>query len=133
MGVEAGREDGCAAPLGRLSSAGIGPANCAAGSEDGEDDVDGRLHYLIFSRSERNEEDCRTVLQAGGNVAVVFRRAPFPATWLGFPVIDGDQNDLRFRDPPGVVVGLTAKGTAKRDYTGFVVDGHSDRYPLVVI
>jgi hypothetical protein len=35
--------------------------------------------------------------------------------------INGDENDLRFLDPKGVVVGLTAKGKAKSDTSGFVV------------
>ena len=37
------------------------------------------------------------------------------------PVINGDSTDLRFLDPDNVVVGLTAKGKAKTDTTGFVV------------
>lgn len=37
-------------------------------------------------------------------------------------VIDGDLNDLRFLDPKGVVVGLSAKGSlAKNDKSGFVI------------
>jgi hypothetical protein len=39
-----------------------------------------------------------------------------------FPVIDGDLSDLLFKNPsPVVVVGLRAKGFAKDDDTGFVV------------
>ncbi len=79
-------------------------------------------YFLTFSRSECNESDCRAVLQAGGSVAVVFRSKPLPPTWRGYPVIDGDETDLRFLDPPNVVVGLTAKGTGKDDVSGFVVD-----------
>ncbi len=76
--------------------------------------------HLTFSRSEINEADCLEVLAAGGNVAVVF--ADRPATWNGYPVIDGDQHDLRHLDPKGVVVGLSPKGLkAKRDTSGFVV------------
>jgi hypothetical protein len=41
---------------------------------------------------------------------------------LGRPVINGDADDLRFLDPEGVVVALYAKGKAKKDNTGFVVD-----------
>lgn len=62
-------------------------------------------------------------LQAGGNAAVVFatpKGQALPATWNGFPVVDGDLTDARFLDPRGVVVGLHAKGKAKRDRTGFV-------------
>ena len=76
-------------------------------------------YQLTFSKSEVNEDVCLEVLKAGGNVAVVFKNQP--TTWKGFPVIDGDDSDLRFNDGKGVVVGLTAKGDAKNDTTGFVV------------
>jgi hypothetical protein len=80
-------------------------------------------YHLTFSRSEVNEADSRRALAAGHNVTVVFRRPPFPATFWGYPVIDGDRNDLRFRDPSPCVVALKAKGAgARRDTTGFVLD-----------
>jgi len=85
--------------------------------------LDGKLpsnYSLTFSRSEANESQCLEVLKRGGNVAVVFRKS-LPTHWHGYPVINGDENDLRFLDPKGVVVGLTAKGKAKTDTTGFVV------------
>jgi len=85
--------------------------------------LDGKLpsnYSLTFSRSEANESQCLEVLKRGGNVAVVFRKS-LPTHWNGYPVINGDENDLRFLDPKGVVVGLTAKGKAKTDTTGFVV------------
>ena len=37
-----------------------------------------------------------------------------------YDVIDGDATDLRFKDAKGVVVGLKAKGGARKDTTGFV-------------
>lgn len=86
--------------------------------------LDGKLpsnYSLTFSRSETNETQCLEVLKRGGNVAVVFRSKVLPTHWNGYPVINGDENDLRFLDPKGVVVGLTAKGKAKTDTTGFVV------------
>lgn len=62
-------------------------------------------------------------LAAGMRVAVVFRdRASIPASFLGVPVVDGDDSDLRPYDPQGVVVALYAKGPAKKDRSGFVVD-----------
>jgi hypothetical protein len=54
-------------------------------------------------------------------MAVVFRKA-IPAEFMGRPVVNGDETDLRFLDAPGVVVALKAKGPAKRDTSGFVVD-----------
>jgi hypothetical protein len=75
-------------------------------------------HYILSVAPPRA---ARTVLDRGGNVAVVFRRH-LPAHWHGVPLIDGDDTDLRFLDPEGVVVDLRAKGSAKYDTTGFVVD-----------
>jgi hypothetical protein len=81
-------------------------------------------YHLTFSRSEANEEECRRALAAGHNVTVVFRKPPFPATFWGYPVIDGDQSDLRFLDPAPCIVGLKAKGAgARRDASGFVLPG----------
>lgn len=90
-------------------------------------------YHLTFSRSEENGEQCRAVLSSTkpGNVAVVFRtRNPrkwnageLPTEFMGFPVHDGDNSDLRFLDPPGVVVALRAKGKSRKDKTGFVVRG----------
>jgi hypothetical protein len=79
-------------------------------------------YHLTFSRSETNEADCKRVLAAGGNVAVVFAGA-FPATYLGAPVVSGDEHDLRHLDPKGgVVIALSPKGNrAKADSSGFVV------------
>lgn len=77
--------------------------------------------HVTFSRSESNEAQCRTVLNAGGNVAVVFG-SEMPETYLGHRVIDGDKHDLRFMDDHNVIIGLSPKGNrAKRDTSGFVV------------
>lgn len=76
-------------------------------------------YHLTFSRSETNDSTCQTILENGGNVAVVFKNSP--NAYYGYPVVDGDLSDLRFADPKGVVVGLKAKGKAKHDISGFVV------------
>jgi hypothetical protein len=78
-------------------------------------------YTLVLSRSEKNERQCRQHLDDGGNVAVVFH-GTLPDKWHSHKVIDGDRDDLRFLDPRGVVVGLSAKGRARKDDTGFVVD-----------
>ena len=93
-----------------------------------------RHYHLTFSRSERNESDCLRVLKAGGNVAVVFRRPPFPRLFWGYPVIDGDANDLRFLDRNPSIVGLRAKGNgAREDRTGFVLETAPPPQPDVVV
>lgn len=78
-------------------------------------------YHLTFSRSETNDSTAQLVAQTGKNVAVVFSSKNYPATFYGLPVIDGDKNDLRFLDPRPCVVGLYAKGLAKKDASGFVV------------
>jgi hypothetical protein len=77
-------------------------------------------YHLTFSRSETNEALAVDVLRNGGNVAVVFAGV-LPSAWQGFEVVNGDESDLRFLDKKNVVVGLRAKGDAKKDATGFVV------------
>jgi hypothetical protein len=79
-------------------------------------------YHITFSKSESNDDKVSQVLQAGGNVAVVFEKA-LPATYLGKQVINGDLHDFRPLDNKGVVVGLKAKGKAKTDLTGFTVRG----------
>jgi hypothetical protein len=76
-------------------------------------------YHLTFSRSEVNDTEVDTILAKGFNVAMVFDK--LPKTYKGFKVIDGDENDLRFLDEKNVVVGLKAKGKAKKDNSGFVV------------
>ena len=82
-----------------------------------------RPNYTItFSRSENNESDCLKALSMGINVAAVFdHRTPFPATYLGYPVIDGDSADDLMLKHKGVILGLKAKGKARWDKTGFVI------------
>jgi len=83
--------------------------------------AEGRMpsnYHVTFSASEDNESACRMVSMAGGNVAVVFDQ--IPGDWYGRKVVNGDETDLRFLDPMGVVVGLKAKGEAKHDNSGFV-------------
>ena len=64
----------------------------------------------------------------GMRVAVVFRtRAAIPKSFLGLNCVDGDDSDIRHIDPAGVIVALYAKGKARRDNSGFVVDAAARR------
>lgn len=76
-------------------------------------------YHLTFSRAESNDSDVQKAIAAGMNIAVVFNK--LPDTYLGLPVVDGDISDVRFEDPNQVVVGLKAKGRARKDTSGFVV------------
>lgn len=75
-------------------------------------------YHLTFSAADGNDQDVAWAVSEGMNVTVVFDR--LPQSYQGRPVFDADDTDLRFLDPPGVVLGLKAKGRAKRDTSGFV-------------
>ena len=83
-------------------------------------------YHLTFSRSEDvTLEECATMLDNGTNVAIVFnvpKDKPLPETFMGRKVVDGRVTDLRFLDPAGVWVGLSALGKGKKDTSGFVVN-----------
>ena len=62
-------------------------------------------------------------LKKGMRIAVVFRSIDvIPAKFLGRDVVSGDNSDIRHLDPVNSIVALYAKGPAKKDQTGFVVD-----------
>jgi hypothetical protein len=78
-------------------------------------------YHLTFSKADGNDGDVKKAIKQGLNVAVVFATKALPVSYLGMPVFNGDDSDIRFRDPKNNVVGLYAKGRAKKDTTGFVV------------
>lgn len=78
-------------------------------------------YHLTFSLSEGNHITADG-LPRNINIAAVFTGNK-PLLLFQRPLIDGDKTDLRFTDPIGVIVALTAKGEAKKDKTGFVIRG----------
>ena len=78
-----------------------------------------RNYHLTFSNSEKDHSQMWSEewYGAGVNTAVVFQDE-LPATFRGRRVVDGDKSDLRFLDDLDVIVGLSAKGSAKRAQTG---------------
>lgn len=78
-------------------------------------------NYIVtFSRSEENEKEVEQALQLGINTAIVFSNN-LPKSYKGVEVIDGDVSDLVMLEHKGVILGLKAKGEAKKDLSGFVV------------
>lgn len=80
---------------------------------------------LTFSYSgvEKYQKEVAKAIEKKMRIAVVFRtKDMIPDTFKGMKVVDGDDTDLRHLDPQGVIVSLYAKGDAKKDDTGFVVD-----------
>ncbi|UOF80747.1 hypothetical protein [Caudoviricetes sp.] len=62
-------------------------------------------------------------LSKGMRIAVVFRTInAIPKQFIGLAVIGGDNSDIRHVEPQNTIVALYAKGAAKNDNTGFVVD-----------
>lgn len=87
-------------------------------------------YHLTFSAADGNDSDVYRAIAEGLNIATVFgikKTEPMPETFNGRPVFNGDESDLRFLDPKGVVVGLYAKGKAKKDTSGFV------KYPTIMM
>jgi hypothetical protein len=78
-------------------------------------------YHITFSRSEKNADKLLGIAAAGTNIAVVFDEVP--KRWAGMPVFSGEDNDLRFLDPAKHIIGLRAKGKARKDRSGFVVKG----------
>lgn len=87
-------------------------------------------YSLTFSAADGNDNDVAKAINQGYNIATVFgikKTEPMPEEYMGLPVFNGDESDLRFLDPKGVIVGLYAKGKAKKDTTGFV------KYPTIML
>jgi len=87
-------------------------------------------YHLTFSAADGNNLDVLLAKHQGYNIAVVFglkKTEAMPDSFMGLPVFNGDESDLRFLDPKQVVVGLYAKGKAKKDTTGFV------KYPTMMM
>lgn len=79
----------------------------------------GHRYVVTFSRSETNHEEAMEHLADGGIVAMVFDE--MPTHFNGYEVYDGDSRDDLMLDIKGGILGLKAKGQAKKDTTGFVV------------
>lgn len=87
-------------------------------------------YHLTYSFSEKQGSAVQAIAWKlrGFNTAMVFS-PHLPAMWRLTPesepiqVVNGDESDLRFADPKGVIVGLKTKGKARKDDgDGFVQD-----------
>jgi len=71
-------------------------------------------YHLTFSKADGNDSDVAEALLQGMSVVAVYDKVPAD-------VPSADEDDLRFLDPKGIMLGLKAKGPAKKDYSGFVI------------
>lgn len=67
---------------------------------------------VTFSFSGTNFTDCLNALDKKIRVAVVFKQVP--TKFWGRRVVDGDEYDMRYYDPKGVIVGLKYKVVRKK-------------------
>jgi hypothetical protein len=86
-------------------------------------------YHLTFSMADGNYLDCKEAVNQGMNIAVVFgikKGTEMPKKFFNhnMTVFNGDESDLRFLDPSKSIIGLYAKGKAKKDTSGFV------QYPI---
>ena len=80
----------------------------------------GHPNYTVtFSRAEDNAVKTALAIKHGINVAAVFNE--LPKVWRGVEVVDGDKSDLQMLKYNGVILGLKAKGAARKDTTGFTI------------
>jgi hypothetical protein len=70
-------------------------------------------YHLTFSAADGNDADVQKALAQGMNVTVVYDKIPEG-------IYSADEDDLRFLDPKVGIIGLKAKGRAKKDTSGFV-------------
>jgi hypothetical protein len=86
-------------------------------------------YHLTFSLSESNDNDAQKALAQGYNLAVVLRLGRTekkPKRWSGYPVVNGDETDVRFLDPKhGHIIALFPKGRGRKDTSGFVREVNS--------
>ena len=82
---------------------------------------DNKNYTLTFSRAEDNEKNIFKAVKYGANVSAVFS-GKLPQTYKGIPVIDGDKTDNEMLKYKGYILGLKAKGKARTDKSGFVIN-----------
>jgi len=78
-------------------------------------------YTVTFSRSESNQSETDQAIKLGINVAAVFS-GDLPQKYKGATVVDGDSSDLVMLYNKGVILGLKAKGKARKDTSGFVIN-----------
>jgi len=78
---------------------------------------------LTFSYSNKPEfkKFNEIAIKKGMRLAAVFSDQNLPAYFMGLPVLNGDESDLTFLAPKNSILGLYAKGKAKKDTGGFII------------
>lgn len=82
-------------------------------------------YHLTFSYSARPEFQkiflkAREFYGSKINHAFVYMKV-MPKTFMGLTVVNGDEDDARFKDAPGIAIALKAKGRARKSNSGFAL------------
>ena len=88
-------------------------------------------YKLTFSHSECNSLICELAIKNKINVAVVFEKMPIK--YLNTWVVNGDQSDDIMLEHSGVILGLKAKGDARTDQSGFVINKENENLEFDVL
>lgn len=83
--------------------------------------IDHKNYFLTFSRAEDNQNETLEALKLGANVSAVFL-GDLPKRYKGFKVVNGDKSDDLMINVKNSILGLSAKGAAKKDQSGFVIN-----------
>lgn len=83
--------------------------------------LDNEKYIFSYSNKPEYQQEVNRALKTSAPIAVVFRGG-LPKSFLGRKVIDGDISDWDNANAGKVIIGLRAKGKAKSDASGFVVD-----------
>jgi hypothetical protein len=74
-------------------------------------------YHLTYSYTGRNWQICKSLLNKGINVAMVFNvknALELPAMYNGYEVINGDLTDYRIADAKGIIIGLKFKNISNK-------------------
>jgi len=81
---------------------------------------------VTFSFDGHNWDKCEKFLQKGGKAAVVFSGHSLPKFFHGFPIISGNDYDMRYLDPKGTIIGLSYHPVAADYVDGKFVEPVTD-------
>jgi hypothetical protein len=78
---------------------------------------------LTFSYSNKPEfqKFNEIAIKKSMRLSAVFSDKNLPAYFMNLPVLNGDESDLTFLAPKNSILGLYAKGKAKKDTGGFII------------
>ena len=81
---------------------------------------------MTLSFSGHNWSECKNILDSmSGRVAMVFSDG-IPDNYMGYRVVNGDNDDFRFMDDLGVIVGLNYKKTGNKNESMVKLDKWDD-------